>query len=117
MPAIAYHRSFTVSVRRIAVADWRRRTEGGLLRGAPEMRQQGAEVVGRELPGVAEHGEADQQVAQVGPGLDLVPAAGGDQAEQDRRGPAAVVGAAEEPVLSADGHAAQGVLAGVVVDV
>lgn len=61
-------------------------------------------------------GEARQYVTKVGQWFNLVPLAGGDEVEEYRGSDAAVVGAAEEPVLVADGDAPQGVLGGVVVN-
>ena len=43
-------------------------------------------------------GEAGEHVAEIGKGIDLMAVASRDQAEEDRGGVAAVVGAAEEPV-------------------
>ena len=62
-------------------------------------------------------GDAGQHVGQVIERIDIVPLAGGNQAEQDRCGSAAIVAATEQPVLASQGDAADGVLRSVVVDV
>ena len=62
-------------------------------------------------------GDASQDVAKVGQWLDIVTAAGGDQAEEDSGCAAAVVAAGEQPVLAAYRDRADGVFGGVVVDV
>jgi hypothetical protein len=59
-------------------------------------------------------GNAGQRVPKVGEGFHIMALAGRDDAEEDRGGAPAVVAAGEQPVLAADGDAAQGVLGGVV---
>src|SRR5437870_2908765 len=96
---------------------WLARNEGDLLdrggrwaRSEPPIGEELVELTCRRGRDACEH------VAEVGEGLDLVALAGGDEAEESCGGVPAVVGAAEEPVLAADGHAAQGVLGCIVVD-
>ncbi len=61
-------------------------------------------------------GDPGQDVAEILKGVDLVPLAGGDQAEEDRGGRPAGIGSAEEPVFSSHSDSPQGVLTGVVID-
>jgi len=86
---------------------WGRRG-GGTMRRLP--------AVGQEFRQAADGdgGDAGQHVAEVVERIDAVPLAGGDEAEQDRTGGPAVVAAAEQPVFSAQGDPAFGVLADII---
>jgi hypothetical protein len=61
-------------------------------------------------------GDAVDGVAQPGFGIDLVELGGLDEAVDGGGAVAALIGAGEQPVLAADGDAAQRALGGVVVD-
>ena len=61
-------------------------------------------------------GQAFEEVAQVGVGVESVAASGGDEAVEDGRAAAALVAAGEDPVLAAHGDRAQGSFGRVVVD-
>ena len=61
-------------------------------------------------------GDAVDGVAQPGFGIDLVELGGFDEAVDRGGAVAALVGAGEQPVLAADGDAAQRAFGGVVVD-
>ena len=65
------------------------------MRLEPVIGEQGVEVCGRGDGG----GQAGEDVAEVGEGLDLVRFAGGDQAEEDRGAVAPRFAGHEEPVL------------------
>jgi hypothetical protein len=61
-------------------------------------------------------GDAGEDVAQVGFGVDAVQFAGFDQAVDDGRALATAIRAGEEPVFPAEGNAAQGIFGAVVID-
>lgn len=86
--------------------------------GGWDLLSSGLSAVGQELIELADRRgrDAGQDVAEIGERINPMPLTGGDETEQDGGGAAAVVRAAEEPVLAAEGHAAQSVLGGVVVD-
>lgn len=48
-------------------------------------------------------GDAGEHIARVGEGFNVMALARGNQAEEDRGGPAAVVVSREKPVLASDG--------------
>ena len=75
-------------------------------------------VGGRELQDAADGpaGEEAEEVAEVGPGLDVVELAAGEEGDEGGVDLGGVVGADEEPVLAADGLAPQGALGGIVVE-
>jgi len=52
-------------------------------------------------------GEQVEQISEVGPGLDAVHLAAGDEGDEDGVGEGAFVGADKEPIFSADGFSAQ----------
>ena len=76
-------------------------------------------VIGEEIGHLADGcgGNAGEHIAEISQWLNFMSLTGCDNAEQCCGGAAAVVRTGEEPVLAADGHAAQGVLAGIVIDV
>src|SRR3712207_4922980 len=77
-----------------------------------------APMLGRELEQsrCRPVGQQAKEVAQVSPGLELVLLAAGDQRDEGGVPLGAVVAAYEEPVLAADGLAAQLALGAVVVE-
>ena len=77
-----------------------------------------APVGGGELEDAGERpsGQETEEIAEIGPGFDLVELAAGQERHEDGVGLGTVVTAAEEPVLAADSLAAELSLGEVVVD-
>ncbi len=93
------------------VTSWRRCTRGCLLTGGlPTVRQEFGEALGRQGR------QARQHLLEIGPRFEAQAMTRRGEAEQDRRGPAALVRADEQPVLAADGDALHLALGHVVVD-
>src|SRR5260370_40084756 len=84
--------------------------EGGSVAGSPAPGQEVVDLLGRV------GGEASEDVAQVGFGIEAVELGGLDQGVHGGGALAAVVGAGEQPVLAAEGDGAHGAFGGVVVD-
>ena len=61
--------------------------------------------------------QTPQDIAEVREGIDSVAVATGDQAEVDRRGTAAPIAAAKQPIAASQGNAPQGAFGLVIVDV
>jgi len=84
---------------------------GGLGLGLPVVREEFVDAA------IGMGGDAGEEVAQVGEGVEAVAPGAGNEAEVDGGGVSTAVGAEEQPVLAAQGDGAHGLFGRVVVDV